>query len=122
VSIVRHIVPSFFLLKRTQLFTTSIYLLSIEHIQNVNNIQGTPPNPFASANISTASFTPLNDPQPLPKDGTPVSLSVNYLPSKFSNTLLAPGARKRKGKGIDPLIPKRGGGVKAFRGEDSGRE
>jgi hypothetical protein len=81
-------------------------------------IQGseTPPNPFASANLSTTSFIPHNDSQPLPKDGTPVSLSVNYLPSKFSNTLLAPGSRKRKGKGgIDPLLPKRGGGVEAFR-------
>jgi hypothetical protein len=74
------------------------------------------PNPFASANLSTTSFIPHNDSQPLPKDGTPVSLSVNYLPSKFSNTLLAPGSRKRKGKGgIDPLLPKRGGGVEAFR-------
>ncbi|KAG5650505.1 hypothetical protein H0H81_012005 [Sphagnurus paluster] len=49
-----------------------------------------------------------------------VSLSVNYLPSKFSATLLAPGGsltRKRKGgKGdIDPGFPKQGGGVEAFR-------
>ncbi|KAG6898389.1 hypothetical protein C0993_006942, partial [Termitomyces sp. T159_Od127] len=48
-----------------------------------------------------------------------VSLTVNYLPSKFSATLLTPGGsamRKGKnGKGVDPIVPKRGGGLEAFR-------
>ncbi|KAG6864938.1 hypothetical protein C0991_006209 [Blastosporella zonata] len=52
-------------------------------------------------------------------DASGLSLTVNYLPSKFSTTLLSPGGsstRKRKsGKGIDPAMPKRGGGVEAFR-------
>ncbi|GLB43775.1 putative tetraspanin tsp2 [Lyophyllum shimeji] len=52
--------------------------------------------------------------------GDNVSLTVNYLPSKFSSTLLAPGGssiRKRTGwkNGLDPIVPKRGGGVEAFR-------
>jgi hypothetical protein len=49
---------------------------------------------------------------------TPVSLSVNYLPSKFSTALVTPGmGRRRKNKGgVDPaMIPKRGGGREAFR-------
>jgi hypothetical protein len=50
-----------------------------------------------------------------------VSLTVNYLPTKFPNTMLAPSlSRKRKvGKGIDPVVPKRGGGVEAFRSGES---
>lgn len=44
-----------------------------------------------------------------------VSLAANYIPTKFSNTLLSPGPRKRKGKGLDIAVPKRGGGVEAFR-------
>ncbi|TFK65067.1 hypothetical protein BDN72DRAFT_773836 [Pluteus cervinus] len=55
-----------------------------------------------------------------------MSLSVNYLPSKFSPGVLSPsgGARKRRkrereGSGgpgpADPMLPKFGGGVDAFR-------
>jgi hypothetical protein len=48
-----------------------------------------------------------------------VSLSINYLPTKFSSSLLGRGtARKRKGKkgdALNPVVPKRGGGVEAFR-------
>jgi hypothetical protein len=46
---------------------------------------------------------------------------VNYLPTKFSSSLLGGGtARKRKGKKgeddvLDPVMPKRGGGVEAFK-------
>ncbi|KAG6896485.1 hypothetical protein C0992_007977 [Termitomyces sp. T32_za158] len=56
-------------------------------------------------------------------DASSVSLSVNYLPSKFSTTLLSPGGsatRKRKnGKGIENIVPKRGGGVDAFKSGES---
>jgi hypothetical protein len=47
------------------------------------------------------------------------SLSVNYLPSKFSNRLLSPAvARRRKTAKVPAGLPKRGGGVEAFkRGE-----
>lgn len=49
-----------------------------------------------------------------------ISLSTHYLPSKFSSTMLNPGARRRKGrggKGKDgaPHVPKMGGGAEAFR-------
>jgi hypothetical protein len=48
-----------------------------------------------------------------------LSLSVNYLPSKFSASPIAPmggGARKRKQRGVDDInIPKRGGGADAFK-------
>ncbi|KAL4070266.1 hypothetical protein J3A83DRAFT_4523661, partial [Scleroderma citrinum] len=45
----------------------------------------------------------------LPKD---ISLSINYLPSKFSSGLLSPGAQRRRGKSD---LPKQGGGREAFR-------
>ncbi|KAI6131928.1 hypothetical protein EDD17DRAFT_1776567 [Pisolithus thermaeus] len=38
-----------------------------------------------------------------------LSLSVNYLPSKFSSGIFSPGARRCK-HGVDLSIPKRGGG------------
>ncbi|KAF8890126.1 hypothetical protein BD779DRAFT_1671481 [Infundibulicybe gibba] len=52
--------------------------------------------------------------------GSSMSLSVNYLPSKFSNPLPPSGVPRRRrgksGKGIDPRIgPKRGGGTQAFK-------
>ncbi|KAF9445753.1 hypothetical protein P691DRAFT_805241 [Macrolepiota fuliginosa MF-IS2] len=48
-------------------------------------------------------------------DASSVSLSVNYIPSKFSDAMLSPaGPRRRKGAG-GFSIPKPGGGVEAFR-------
>ncbi|KDR67334.1 hypothetical protein GALMADRAFT_147136 [Galerina marginata CBS 339.88] len=66
-----------------------------------------PSAPFARGsrdNLSVASGAASN-----------LSLSVNYLPSKFSS--FSPvGARMRKGKGTDePNLPKRGGGLEAFK-------
>ncbi|KAG6330589.1 hypothetical protein ID866_8500 [Astraeus odoratus] len=49
-----------------------------------------------------------------PKD---ISLSVNYLPSKFSTGLLSPGARRRKGRS-GAHVPKRGGGREAFKSNE----
>ena len=53
--------------------------------------------------------------------GSDVSLSVNYIPRKFSSSLLSSTTRKRKGKSgaLDPPMPKRGGGVEAFRSGES---
>jgi len=49
-------------------------------------------------------------------DSSPVSLSVNYLPSKFSTAPVTPGAgRRRKSKHVDSMMPKRGGGREAFK-------
>jgi len=64
-----------------------------------------PPGPFFSpASISLAD------------NASNLSLTVNYLPSKFSSSMLDPGGpRRRKGKGGDLKFPKRGGGVDAFR-------
>ncbi|KIK19622.1 hypothetical protein PISMIDRAFT_682940, partial [Pisolithus microcarpus 441] len=50
----------------------------------------------------------------LPKD---ISLSVNYLPSKFSSGILSPGATRRK-HGVDISVPKRGGGREAFKASE----
>ncbi|KAG6826093.1 hypothetical protein H0H92_001152 [Tricholoma furcatifolium] len=73
-----------------------------------------PSTPFAPSGSQTSLTSPLA--RSGTSDSTGVSLSVNYLPHKFSNTLLSPGPRKRKGKNGGPgSIPKRGGGVEAFR-------
>ncbi|KAG6819857.1 hypothetical protein H0H93_007943 [Arthromyces matolae] len=73
-----------------------------------------PPNVQFPPSSSQSSLT-----APVSKNGgtesSGVSLTVNYLPHKFSNTLLSPGPRKRKGKNGTPRVPKRGGGVEAFR-------
>jgi hypothetical protein len=75
-----------------------------------------PPNvPFApSPRMSAISLSPGNSTPLLTARGdTPVSLSVNYLPSKFSTALVTPGVgRRRKG---GPPMPKRGGGREAFK-------
>lgn len=91
-----------------------------------NNSTGLePPNAFASR---SSSFARSTDPKPdvslsssdNRRTSIPTSLSVNYLPSKFSNTMLAGGIKRRKGKGMDDLhIPKRGGGREAFRANES---
>ncbi|KAJ7067878.1 hypothetical protein C8F01DRAFT_1116089 [Mycena amicta] len=69
-----------------------------------------PPNlPFAQQAGSSRGSSP--GPQ---FDGSTVSLTVNYLPSKLP--ALSSGARKRRnGKGVDDMYRKPGGGVDAFR-------
>jgi len=89
-------------------------------LAGMNDPLDPPHAPFVADNAaslagSSRSGSPIRSTAAL--DGSNVSLSINYLPSKFSSSLLSPGARKRKsGKGvIDPMLPKRGGGVEAFR-------
>lgn len=48
-------------------------------------------------------------------DSSNVSLSINYLPSKFSVPLAKVGLRKRKGDTAEPELPKQGGGMNVFR-------
>lgn len=53
---------------------------------------------------------------PIKPSASNVSLSVNYLPTKFSPIVPPGGIRKRKGgDDVEPVIPKRGGGVDVFR-------
>jgi len=81
---------------------------STRHILNMNSQLEPPTLPFAS-NVSLRSGTdsPLLRPQSIH------SLSINYLPSKFSDAVLYNGLKNR-GKGLH-LGPKRGGGREAFR-------
>jgi len=79
--------------------------------------------------VSSSSRSRNASPGPetsLPRTESNVSLSVNYIPSKFSNPMLATGPQRRrnrmsyqKGKGdLDPgagVMPKMGGGLDAFR-------
>lgn len=80
-------------------------------------------------NVSSGDYDPPSSPPgindsrdtlshyrgPTGTTATGVSLMVNYLPSKFSASLVS-----RKGdKGIEPHLPKNGGGVEAFRSGES---
>ncbi|EMD30876.1 hypothetical protein CERSUDRAFT_60750 [Gelatoporia subvermispora B] len=84
-----------------------------------------PPNlPFSSRNSSFRSLSPKNEnPFNSNSDTKSIapSLSVNYLPSKFSGTLLTGGPKRRKNwKGAaDDVMPKRGGGREAFKSNES---
>ncbi|KAF8650223.1 hypothetical protein AX16_005338 [Volvariella volvacea WC 439] len=70
-----------------------------------------PQAPFASRRLSSRTTSETH----LRSESSNVSLSVNYLPSKFSNNLLLhTGARQRKTGGS--RLPKQGGGVDAFKG------
>ena len=88
-----------------------------------NNSSGLDPPtlPYGSRSGSYRSMSPKND-TPLMGGGDTkgTSLSVNYLPSKFSANILAGGMKRRKGKGDGPIpIPKTGGGREAFRANES---
>ena len=80
-----------------------------------------PSAPFAQQGSSTpASYRSLNSSflsPPDPSTNGPVSLSVNYLPSKFSNTIVT--KRRRNGKGADYMMPKQGGGREAFKSNEA---
>ncbi|KAF8156038.1 tetraspanin Tsp2 family [Crassisporium funariophilum] len=82
-----------------------------------------PSTPGYSRDVSPA---PGFDPRPglLPADSSSHSLTVNYLPTKFSSGALSPIYRRRNGgKGTDRFsgtgVPKMGGGVDAFRSGES---
>lgn len=69
-----------------------------------------------------ASFTSHSSPNNSPyasrnESSSNLSLTVNYIPSKFSAALLSPGGprRRKNAKDTDVGVPKRGGGVDAFR-------
>jgi len=77
-----------------------------------------PSAPFASQAGSFRSLSPKVDspltPPSRPLSGT--SLSVNYLPSKFSSNTQT---KRRKGwKELDYMLPKQGGGREAFRSNE----
>ncbi|PCH34373.1 hypothetical protein WOLCODRAFT_113676 [Wolfiporia cocos MD-104 SS10] len=69
-----------------------------------------PAPPSASASTSSADLK-----------GSRASLSVNYLPAKFSSTMLFGGPKRRKvwKGGEADTVPKRGGGREAFRSDEA---
>ena len=85
---------------------------SQQHMFTQANSKLVPPNlPFAS-NVSLATGS-LRTGSPYLGAQSSLSLSVNYLPTKFSDAVLYNGLKNR-GKAF-PLGPKRGGGREAFR-------
>ncbi|KAH0825983.1 hypothetical protein J3R83DRAFT_7578 [Lanmaoa asiatica] len=71
-----------------------------------------PTSPFANANDRALQNGPTRT--LVSRD---VSLSVNYLPSKFSTGLLSPAPRRRKGR-ARLVLPKQGGGREAFKSNE----
>ncbi|KAF8621731.1 hypothetical protein AX15_007531 [Amanita polypyramis BW_CC] len=102
---------------------------STRHIlSDMNPSHLEPPHaPFISPTRSGSRNSSLgsNSPSvPLSRESSSISLTVNYLPKKFSSTMLNAGnPRRRKnagvGKDIGAGFPKRGGGVEAFRSGES---
>jgi hypothetical protein len=86
---------------------------SAQHMLPKANSKLVPPNlPFAS-NVSLSTGSPHPNSPYLGGPQSSLSLSVNYLPTKFSDAVLYNGLKNR-GKAV-PLGPKRGGGREAFR-------
>ncbi|PPQ78235.1 hypothetical protein CVT24_006426, partial [Panaeolus cyanescens] len=91
-----------------------------------------PSAPFARTGSSGGLNLNLNG-LSTPRDGvgsatgSNLSLSVNYLPSKFSSALMTPGTgarfrNKARSSGVDSDsagVPKRGGGLEAFKSGES---
>ncbi|KAI0321191.1 hypothetical protein OF83DRAFT_1161925 [Amylostereum chailletii] len=71
-----------------------------------------PQLPFATSSNSMHSGSSRTG-SPLLADS--LSLSVNYLPSKFSDAVLYNGLHRRNGKSSPVPMPKRGGGTDAFK-------
>ncbi|EKM61559.1 uncharacterized protein PHACADRAFT_169009 [Phanerochaete carnosa HHB-10118-sp] len=73
-----------------------------------------PSAPFAGRRESTRSFSSGD----IPLLNNSPSLSINYLPSKFSSSVV--GRRKRNGKGAGGyMVPKQGGGREAFKSNEA---
>jgi len=84
---------------------------SLRHMISNTNPQLEPPNrPFASnTSLHTGSSRTGS---PFLRPPSALSLTINYLPTKFSDAVLYNGLKNR-GKGF--RLPKRGGGREAFR-------
>ena len=77
-----------------------------------------PSAPFAANRDSARSFSSGTSPLLKDSDKLSTSLSVNYLPSKFSNAVVT--KRKKNGKGTGGyLMPKQGGGREAFKSNEA---
>lgn len=87
-------------------------------LAGMNSPLDPPAAPFANRHDSQRSFS-LKDSPLMSSSGLPESpsLSVNYLPSKFSNAVIT--KRRKNGKGGGYLMPKQGGGREAFRSNES---
>lgn len=84
-----------------------------------------PSRPFGESRSSSfRSLSPKQPDFPLISDGkhnsVDASLSVNYLPTKFSDRVLSGGPKRRKNwKRLDGVVPKRPGGREAFRSNEA---
>lgn len=87
-------------------------------LADMNSPLEPPSAPFASHRESTRSFSSGTSPLLKDSDKFSTSLSVNYLPSKFSNAVVT--KRKKNGKANGGyLMPKQGGGREAFRSNEA---
>jgi len=85
---------------------------SAQHMLPKASSKLVPPNPPFASNVSLSTGSPRTGSPSIGAESS-LSLSVNYLPTKFSDAVLYNGLKNR-GKDF-PLGPKRGGGREAFR-------
>ena len=81
-----------------------------------NNGLEPPSVPFASSNSFRSNSPQNKESFQLQASSSTPSLSANYLPAKFSDSLLYNGFRRRNlNKSLPAGVPKRGGGREAFK-------
>lgn len=85
-------------------------------LADMNSPLEPPSAPFTGRQDSFRSLTPKND-STKADNRLSTSLSINYLPTKFSNSLVT--KRKKNGKTVDYMMPKQGGGREAFKSNES---
>jgi len=91
--------------------------MASEQQRYINDQLSPPSAPFASQTGTLRSVSPKTDTPLIGRRMSGTSLSVNYLPSKFSSNAQT---KRRKGwKDVDYMLPKQGGGREAFRSNES---
>ncbi|KAH9942973.1 hypothetical protein B0H21DRAFT_793008 [Amylocystis lapponica] len=90
-------------------------------LNNSNSYLDPPSAPFSSSRPNSfLSFISSSKKDDGDDKSIAPSLSVNYLPSKFSSTVVSGGPKRRKNwKSVDIMLPKRGGGREAFRSDEA---
>ncbi|KZT02079.1 uncharacterized protein LAESUDRAFT_794680 [Laetiporus sulphureus 93-53] len=79
-----------------------------------------PPNPQLQSRSTSPGTLESKQENPIAGSDHRTSLSINYLPSKFSKTVLSGGPKRRKvWKSTEIMLPKRGGGREAFRSDEA---
>lgn len=90
-------------------------LIDVPNLSYTYNAPGSPSSRNDSFGPDSKGDTSMLSKGDMSTASSSVSLSVNYLPSKFSNGMLVHPRNRKSKKGLTPGYPKMGGGVEAFR-------